>query len=57
MGALQTLTPPMDRYWADPFPIQVGNHYYLFHEELLFATGKGSIVVTVVDDKGNNIGR
>lgn len=55
MGTLQTLIPPMDRYWADPFPIQLGNHYYLFHEEVPFATGKGSIVVTVVDDQGHTV--
>ncbi|OLB80892.1 MAG: hypothetical protein AUH96_00720, partial [Nitrospirae bacterium 13_2_20CM_2_61_4] len=52
-GPFQTLMPPMDRYWADPFPIQVGSDYYIFHEELLFSTGKGSIVVTVVDDQGS----
>jgi len=51
-GPFQTLMPPMDRYWADPFPIQVGSDYYIFHEELLFSTGKGSIVLTVVDDQG-----
>jgi hypothetical protein len=51
-GTFQNLIPPMDRYWADPFPVQVGNDYYIFHEELLYSTGKGSIVLTVVDDKG-----
>ena len=51
-GPFQTLMPPMDRYWADPFPIQVGSDYYIFHEELRFSTGKGSIVLTVVDDQG-----
>lgn len=51
MGAFQELIPPMDRYWADPFPIQVGNDYYIFHEELLYSTGKGSIVLTVVGDQ------
>jgi len=48
METFQKLLPPRDRFWADPFPIQVGNDYYLFHEELLFSTGKGSIVLTVV---------
>jgi len=46
------LIPPSDRIWADPFPIQVGNDHYIFHEELLFSAGKGSIVLTVMDDKG-----
>ena len=52
MEPFHQLLPPMDRLWADPFPIQVGNDYYIFHEELLFSTEKGSIVLTVVDDKG-----
>jgi hypothetical protein len=52
MGTFHQLMPPMDRFWADPFPIQLGNDHYIFHEELLFSTGKGSIVLTVVDDKG-----
>ncbi len=52
-GALHKLIPPKDRDWADPFPIQVGDHYYIFHEELVVSTGKGTIVVTVVDDNGN----
>ena len=46
------LIPSMDRIWADPFPIQVGNDHYIFHEELFLSTGKGSIVLTVMDDKG-----
>ena len=52
MGALRHLIPPKDRIWADPFPVQVGNDWYIFHEELLFASGKGTIVLTVVDDTG-----
>ncbi len=55
-GAFQTLSPPIDRYWADPFPIRVGNDWYIFHEELPFATGKGRIVVTVVDGAGKAVG-
>jgi hypothetical protein len=53
MGTFHQLLPPRDRFWADPFPIQVGNDHYLFHEECLFSTGKGSIVLTVVDDSGH----
>src|SRR5256885_614648 len=52
MEGFRQLIPPLDRFWADPFPVQVGNDHYIFHEELLFSTGKGSIVLTVVDDKG-----
>src|SRR5690242_14999190 len=55
-GPFQTLIPPMDRYWADPFPIRVGNDYYIFHEEAPFATDKGVIVASVVDDRGKTAG-
>lgn len=52
MESFHQLIPPMDRFWADPFPIRVGNDYYIFHEELLYATGKGTIVLTVMDETG-----
>src|SRR5260370_20027029 len=52
MGAFLKIIPPRDRIWADPFPVQVGNNYYIFHEELLRSTGKGTIVLTVVDHSG-----
>ena len=52
MGAFLKVIPPRDRIWADPFPVQVGNDHYIFHEELLSATGKGTIVLTVVDESG-----
>jgi hypothetical protein len=55
-GAFQTLSPPTDRYWADPFPVRVGNDWYIFHEELPFATGKGRIVVTLLDAAGKAVG-
>ena len=55
-GPFHQLIPPLDRFWADPFPIRVGNDHYIFHEELLFSTGKGSIVVTVMDDTGHTAG-
>jgi hypothetical protein len=48
--------PPVDRDWADPFPVRVGNDYYIFHEELHLSRGRGSIVLTVVDDKGCTTG-
>jgi len=53
LGPFHQLIPPLDRFWADPFPIQVGDDHYIFHEELLFSTGKGSIVLTVMDDTGH----
>ena len=53
IGAFRQVIPPIDRLWADPFPIRVGTDYYIFHEELLFSTGKGRIVLTIVDAQGN----
>jgi hypothetical protein len=55
-GPFQTLVPPMDRYWADPFPIRVGNDYYIFHEEAPLSHYKGSIVLSVVDHAGKTAG-
>ncbi len=52
MGAFRMVIPPRDRIWADPLPVQVGNDSYIFHEELLRSTGKGTIVLTVVDHSG-----
>jgi hypothetical protein len=56
-GRLETLLPPTDRFWADPFPVRVGSEYYVFHEELLFSIGKGYLVVTVLDATGRVLER
>lgn len=37
------LTPPKNRFWADPFPWQMDGQYYVFYEELPFSTNKGHI--------------
>ncbi len=37
------ITPPKDRFWADPFIIESRAMNYLFVEELMFATNKGVI--------------
>lgn len=55
IGTFRRLMPPADRFWADPFPVQAGSEYYIFHEELLFSTGKGTIVLTVVNDTGTPV--
>jgi hypothetical protein len=39
------LVPPKDRFWADPFPVERSGRYFIFVEELLYATGKGHISV------------
>ena len=46
------LVPPKDRFWADPFPIEVNGRYYIFFEELPFAAGKAHISVVEVDRSG-----
>lgn len=46
------LTPPKDRFWADPFAVKAGDHYYVFIEELPYNTGKGHISVIELDRKG-----
>jgi len=55
-GPFQTLIPPRDRYWADPFPVRVGNEYYIFHEEAPLSHYKGTIVLSVVDSAGKTAG-
>lgn len=37
------LSPPKDRFWADPFPWRANDEDYIFYEELPFRTGKGHI--------------
>jgi len=39
------VVPPRDRFWADPFPLERDGRYFIFFEELPFATGKGHISV------------
>jgi len=46
------LVPPKDRFWADPFPIEVNGRHYIFFEELPFAAGKAHISVVEVDRAG-----
>ncbi|MGC4002663.1 MAG: hypothetical protein QM811_05810 [Pirellulales bacterium] len=49
----KTLTPPADRFWADPHLIERDGRPYLFAEEYLDATGLGRIVVFECDENGN----
>jgi hypothetical protein len=52
LEGFQRLVPPIDRFWADPFPITVNGRHYIFFEELPFASGKGHISVVEVDAAG-----
>ena len=47
----KSLTPPKDRFWADPCVIKHGDTYYVFIEEYLNKTGKGHIAVIELDRK------
>jgi hypothetical protein len=46
------LMPPKDRFWADPFPILRDGRYYIFFEELPFASGKAHISAVEVAPDG-----
>jgi hypothetical protein len=37
------IIPPKDRTWADPFPLEKDGRYFVFFEELPFATNKAHI--------------
>lgn len=50
---LDRITPPTDRFWADPFPYTTDGRTWLFVEELLYATGRGRIVALEVS--GNEV--
>jgi hypothetical protein len=50
--SLRYLVPPRDRFWADPFVIQRKSLAYIFHEEALFSTQRGSIVLSILDKEG-----
>jgi hypothetical protein len=48
----KNLIPPKDRFWADPFAIQSGEHFYVFLEEYPYEFAKGHISVIELDRKG-----
>jgi hypothetical protein len=47
------LTPPPDRYYADPFIIQKGGSHYVFFEDYPYAKPKGLISCLEIDPSGN----
>ena len=48
----KSLSPPKDRFWADPFVIKAGDHYYVFIEEYRYEAAKGHISVLELGPKG-----
>lgn len=48
------ITPPKDRFWADPHIITANDKYYIFIEEYMLASKKGHISVIEMDHQGNH---
>jgi hypothetical protein len=46
------LTPPKDKFWADPFPVKFENKYFVFFEEYLYKTDKAHISVMELTKSG-----
>jgi len=47
------ITPPKDRFWADPFLVEYENKYYVFYEELIYSENIGHIACLEIDSFGN----
>jgi len=52
LSRFTTMTPPKDKFWADPFILEDGDTYYLFIEEAELATGIGHISVIEMNGDG-----
>lgn len=48
----RTLVPPRDRFWADPFPLVVGDRRFVFHEEYVYRRARGHINVLELGSDG-----
>ena len=48
----RTMTPPKDRFWADPFPVKFKDRYFIFIEEFIYSKKKGHISVIEIDSDG-----
>jgi hypothetical protein len=48
------LTPPRDRFWADPFPLEHHGRHYIYFEELPFAAHRAHISVIEVKRDGTH---
>jgi hypothetical protein len=52
-STFKRISPPRDRFWADPHVIYRRPNYYIFIEEYLYRVKKGHISVIEMDQKGN----
>jgi hypothetical protein len=50
---LKYIVPPKDRFWADPFPIEVEDKYFIFVEEFVYTRNKGHISAIEIDRHGD----
>ncbi|MFN2405782.1 MAG: hypothetical protein ABR594_06980 [Pyrinomonadaceae bacterium] len=46
------LTPPKDKFWADPFPVKHDGKYFVFFEEYLYAEDRAHISVMELTKSG-----
>lgn len=49
---MNCLIPPRDRFWADPFPVELNGAYFIFIEEYVYQCHKGHISVIEMDPLG-----
>ncbi len=52
--SFKKITPPKDRFWADPHLIQKDGTNYVFVEEYVYRARKGRISVIEIDSNGMN---
>jgi hypothetical protein len=53
LGSSVRITPPSDRFWADPFVLHRAGFYYVFFEELIYSRVRAHISVGVLDEHYN----
>lgn len=52
VSQFKIITPPKDRFWADPFPVRFKDRYFIFIEEFIYSNNKGHISVIEMDSDG-----
>ncbi len=52
-STFQSLVPPADRFWADPFVICQNGKRYIFMEEVIYRTNKGHIALLELNKEGS----
>lgn len=52
--AYKKISPPPDRFWADPHVVYRKPNHYVFVEEYVYQARKGQISVIEVDSEGNH---